>query len=154
MCPILDTQYEDLKGLRNQQESILRDKIELVQGQIDQYNTMLAKLGGSENESKMKLVGEIESKIVKLQTQLQALNEEKENPSASAAGMASTPTRKGYPSYHSGGRWARVGGGRARGGRFSGRGRGRGRGFGRGGGVNMESNGDDAMATEEGAEEI
>ena len=57
-------QFEDLQELRNQQGNVIKDKITLVQGQIDSYNAMLAKLqAGADNDARRKMVGEIESKL-------------------------------------------------------------------------------------------
>lgn len=132
-------QFEDLQELRNQQGNVIKDKITLVQGQIDSYNAMLAKLqAGADNDARRKMVGEIESKLVTLQGQLQALSAQKDNPDIieSIPTTHSSPVRGG----RGGGRFNTRGGRSFRGGgRFAPRGRGRGRfvssrGRGRGGG--------------------
>lgn len=131
-------QYEDLKDLRTQQEGILKEKIRLVQNQVDSYTTMLNKLQSTaDGESKRKMVGEIESKLVSLNAQLQSLNEQRDNPGTvvPAASLEASPGGRegGYNAYRRGGGRFHSSGRRGKGrvGRFiSSRGRGaiRGRG--------------------------
>ena len=119
--------------MRAQQENVIKDKISLVQGQIDSYNSMLTKLqAGADNDARRKMVGEIEGKLVSLQSQLQTLSAQRDNPALieSTVRTHPSPVRRGGRSF--GGRFNTRGGRSFRGGgRFVARGR-RGRG---GGGV-------------------
>lgn len=122
-------QFDELQELRVQQGNVIKEKISLVQGQIDSYNSMLTKLqAGADNDARRKMVGEIEGKVVTLQSQLQSLNAQKDNPDLIESippPTHSSPVRGG----RGGGRFAGRGGrGSFRGsGRFAPRGRGRGR---------------------------
>lgn len=118
--------------MRAQQENVIKDKISLVQGQIDSYNSMLTKLqAGADNDARRKMVGEIEGKLVSLQSQLQTLSAQRDNPALieSTVRTHPSPVRRGGRSF--GGRFNTRGGRSFRGGgRFVARGR-RGRGGGR-----------------------
>jgi hypothetical protein len=119
----LKQQYDDLKVLRQETDSLLKQKISLLQGQIDQYTNMIAKLeAGAESDSRQKMINDIEVKLLSLRGQMNALVSERDSagqPIATSKSSANEQTR------HVGGRqrasnWR---GGRARFGRFSNGGR-------------------------------
>lgn len=69
-------QYEELKQLRHQADSITRKKEELLQGQIDQFRDMMSKVEkicGTDEAEKSRMIESLESKVMSLQASLQAV---------------------------------------------------------------------------------
>lgn len=106
----LQAQFEDLKRLREQAETIWRQKEALLQSQLDGYQAMVSALKGRDGDGG-DITEDLEGKIVDLQSQLRNVRDQREKGSS------------GRPPGGQGGRWVR---GRGRGGRDAGRGRGRG----------------------------
>jgi hypothetical protein len=77
-------QYEELKQLRQQADSISRKKEELLQGQIDQFRGMMSKVEkicGSDEVEKARMIDSLESKVMSLQASLQAVRNGQTDPS-------------------------------------------------------------------------
>ena len=67
-------QYEELKQLRHQADSITRKKEELLQGQIDQFRSMMSKVEkicGTDEAEKARMMESLENKVMSLQAKLQ-----------------------------------------------------------------------------------
>jgi hypothetical protein len=111
-------QYDDLKNLREEADTLLKQKISLLQGQIDQFTSMLKKLqSGADTESKQKLVIEIEMKLLNLHGKMQGLVSQRENPSTAVSPSPKSFT--GAPKWRGGRGRARSGGRIGRGGSYA-----------------------------------
>ena len=74
----LQQQYEDLRKLRSQVDSIWKTKQNLIQSQIDKCREIIAKIEASNDaDTKRDTVEELEGKIVNLQSQLRSLQEQR-----------------------------------------------------------------------------
>lgn len=110
-------QYEDLKQLRQQADSITRKKEELLQGQIDQFRSMMSKVEkicGTDEAEKARMIESLENKVMSLQASLQDVRSGVVSSGADTAGI------KGFRGKGGGGRGYR--GGYKGGGRGGGRG--------------------------------
>lgn len=117
---VLTQKFEELKKLRTEADSIWKKKEELLQGQIEQYKTMISKL-----DSSSETVENLETKILNLQGQLQTLRDQREKAqqtlgSAGSAGRIA-PSESSYNpgrGSHRGSSGGRRGSGRSNSGRF------------------------------------
>lgn len=123
-------QFGDLRALRAKSDAMYKQREALLQGQIDQYKSMLSKLtaGSGGSEDKAVLAETVESRLMDLQAQMQATREQRER--GDLATESGTSVQSSGPVMGGRGRGGRV----ARGGRM-GRGAGRFASFGRGRGA-------------------
>eukprot|EP01038_Epipyxis_sp_PR26KG_P004298 gene4298-6094_t len=110
--------FEELRILRQQAEIILKKKESLIQGQIDQYRTMMDKLESEENNpnnnaKNEKILSNIETKIIDLQSQLRIVREQMEKANSSNQAIPSLSTVSySNPVIHNHSGALRGGGGR------------------------------------------